>query len=46
MHIFSVRTFTQTAKDVLEGEVPFVWVRGQAFQPAVRQYCAKQGLNE
>lgn len=29
MHIFSVRTLTQAIKDVLEGEFPFVWVRGQ-----------------
>ena len=29
MHIFSVRTLTQAVKDVLEGEFPFVWVRGQ-----------------
>lgn len=29
MHIFSVRDLTQAVKDVLEGEFPFVWVRGQ-----------------
>lgn len=29
MHIFTVRTLTQAVKDVLEGEFPFVWVRGQ-----------------
>jgi len=29
MYIFSVRTLTQAIKDVLEGEFPFVWVRGQ-----------------
>jgi len=29
MHIFSVRTLTQAIKDVLEGEFPFAWVRGQ-----------------
>jgi exodeoxyribonuclease VII large subunit len=29
MHIFSVRDLTQAIKDVLEGEFPFVWVRGQ-----------------
>ncbi len=29
MHIFSVRTLTQAIKNVLEGEFPFVWVRGQ-----------------
>ncbi|GAB1410347.1 exodeoxyribonuclease VII large subunit [Desulfovibrionales bacterium] len=29
MHIFTVQTLTQAVKDVLEGEFPFVWVRGQ-----------------
>lgn len=29
MRIFSVQTLTQAIKDVLEGEFPFVWVRGQ-----------------
>lgn len=29
MHIFTVQTLTQAIKDILEGEFPFVWVRGQ-----------------
>ncbi len=28
-HLFSVRELTQAVRDVLEGEFPFVWVRGQ-----------------
>jgi exodeoxyribonuclease VII large subunit len=29
MHIFSVRTLTQAIKEALEGEFPFVCVRGR-----------------
>lgn len=29
MHIFTVRDLTQAVRDILEGEFPFVWVRGQ-----------------
>lgn len=29
MYIFTVQTLTQAVKDILEGEFPFVWVRGQ-----------------
>src|SRR6056297_1560182 len=29
MHIFTVEELTQSVKDVLEAQFPFVWVKGQ-----------------